>query len=260
MSFRKQKRPRQSRTGPRRMDSIAPPKAGEVLDEVLRIVHTQRARKLRRRGVVLERLESGTWVWFEHPESYLNRKMQRAIVDTFRKAARQRVPYSNAGFQMIADYYGKRWRENMERISETIRQFSIATATGYQLDEMAGLYTGRPEGLTDEHVRAYIKQGYVIKVDESPVAPGESPRITLIYQGGDLIAGGPDDPVDYSTIEARIRAAYQHPDETDGEFKERVIGKVPDLAAPYGKWPTEEQPDGTITPVDPTDLDIDVEL
>lgn len=254
MSFRKHKRPRQSRTGPQRLGHIAPPKGDEVLDEVMRIVHTQRARKLRRRGVALERLEPGTWAWFEHPESFLNRKIQRELMATMRKGACERLPWSDRAWPIFQEY-GRRWRATLDKISETIRQFTIATATGGELDVLAGLYTGRPEGLTDEHVRAYIKQGYVLKVDESPVAPGESPRITLIYQGGDLIAGGPDDPVDYSTIEARIRAAAEP---VKWPPMKSIVMPQHEFERRYGKplesWPTEEQPDGTIIPVDPSDL------
>lgn len=204
MSFRKRSYKRRRFAGsaqPPRLGHIRPPYANEVLDEVMRIVHTQRARKLRRRGVELQLLEPGVYVWFEHPESFLNRRMQRALVDTMRKGARERLSYIERAWPIFKEY-GRRWLAARDKLGETLRQFSIQTATGHALDVVAGLYAGRPHGLTDEDVRAYVRQGYVVKVDESPVAPGESPRVTLFSQG-DYVIGGPDDSVDMAAFTAR---------------------------------------------------------
>jgi hypothetical protein len=69
-----------------------------------RIVHRQRARKLRRRGVYLEHvgLPPGTFVWYETNESWLNRQMQRSIAASIRKAARSGpLHWSDAGLELV---------------------------------------------------------------------------------------------------------------------------------------------------------------
>ena len=49
-----------------------------------RIVHKQRARKLRKRGVQLQAVGPGTWAWYETPWSYELRSMVRNLKRTRR--------------------------------------------------------------------------------------------------------------------------------------------------------------------------------
>lgn len=86
MSFRKQRQRRSACLTPtRRMDAEIPAFVPEgARDQLLRIVHTQRARKLRRRGVVLERIEDGCYAWFEQGVSFMRRTMQRGITKAMR--------------------------------------------------------------------------------------------------------------------------------------------------------------------------------
>jgi hypothetical protein len=163
--------------------------------------------------------------------------MQRAIVDTFRKGARQRVPYTNAGWQMIADYFGKCWRENMERISETIRQFSIQTATGYQLDLMASQIP-----MTSDQLRARMSPPIVLTVPmyariEDPLESDEA----FIKR---VIAAGRQ-PTEAEYIEA-FKAGMLSPDDLPItlrfklEDEGRLVGMHPALGAPFGQ-PSDAQ-------------------
>lgn len=71
-------------------------------DGLFRLVHARRAAKLRKRGVVLDRVEEGVYAWFEHGESFIRRQMQRDLAAAFRKAARSGPLYFNdAGFERV---------------------------------------------------------------------------------------------------------------------------------------------------------------
>jgi hypothetical protein len=102
MSFRKRRQRRSAclmPTAPLRHIDPPSPFSDVVLDECIRIVHARRASKLRKRGVVLDNLGDGGFVWFEHPDSMLGRRMQKGLSKAMRRSGV--IGYSNAGFSLV---------------------------------------------------------------------------------------------------------------------------------------------------------------
>lgn len=119
MSFRKQRPYRKAvrlTPTPQIADEVPAFVPEGARDQLLRIVHAQRARKLRKRGVILERLEDNpaTFVWFETGVSF----MQRQFARTLRKSLRARgpIPYTSAGLKMVMQATGRALRQHVAPI------------------------------------------------------------------------------------------------------------------------------------------------
>ena len=109
----------------------------------LRVVHKQRARKLRKRGVMLRTLGPGKYGWHESEESY----QRRLLLRTIRK-------YGMGG--AIAKTFADMTMAVIDETNSLVNSWvaDIQAATGSRLDYLCGL-TERPPGWTDDMVREY---------------------------------------------------------------------------------------------------------
>jgi hypothetical protein len=141
----------------------------------LRIVHKQRARKLRKRGVMLRTLGPGKYGWHESEESF----QRRLCLRTMRK-------YGVAG--AIAKAFADMTLEVIRQTNQQLHAcvLDIQAATGSRLDYLASLPT-RPPNWTDDMVRQYALHGYVLEVAETGIPYAEtvlsrkSPPLILYY-------------------------------------------------------------------------------
>jgi hypothetical protein len=141
----------------------------------LRIVHKQRARKLRKRGVMLRTLGPGKYGWHESQESYERRMLLRmmrkfgvggAIAKTFAEMTMAIIQHTNQQLHACV--------------------LDIQTATGSRLDCLASI-PQRPAHWTDDMVRQYALHGYVLEGADVGIPYAEtvlsrkSPPLTLYY-------------------------------------------------------------------------------
>lgn len=194
MSFRRV-RPRRSirLTATPRVEAEIPAFVPEgSRDQLFRIVHTQRARKLRRRGVVLEQIEPGCYAWFETGVSF----MQRSMARSFRKMLRARgpIPYTVEGFRSVRQATGRAMRQ-------------LIKAGG--ITEFYGMDVGKGD------------HGYVVTL----TIPGEPPQVlrgfatdapfevearrATVYVAGDLWHGLDDTPENRRRIGVQLMSAEE---------------------------------------------------
>jgi hypothetical protein len=121
------------------------------------IVHKQRARKLRKRGVQLQTVAPGVWAWYESYDSYTSRVMRKELKRLLRCA--KPIPWTDAPWETIQNTLRNTDFREIEAQLEAHRM-QVAVMTGHALDAVCGLRE-RPPGWTDEMVREYYLYGYI---------------------------------------------------------------------------------------------------
>ena len=214
MSFRRV-RPRRSirLTATPRVEAEIPAFVPEgARDQLLRIVHTQRARKLRRRGVVLERIEDGCYAWFETGVSF----MQRSMARHFRKLLRARgpIPYTVKGFDLLTQAAGRAMRQRFDD-ADGSGEFEVTlTIPGSPPQVLKGFATDEPFTVEARMV------GMMPELAAGYGADAMAARLRIERKPGETDA----------ELRLRVKA---HPGFM-GEFYSSAARMLPELAAPYG--------------------------
>lgn len=130
-----------------------------------RLVHRQRARKLRKRGVALQVVAPGVWAWYESEQSYKMRELLRRL-----KHCHKPVYWNNDGLVLMRDAFGEILKHNFREIEARVNAFyesvAIEAATGHALDALCRIPL-RPAGMTDDEVRSLYRNGYMLTVNKS---------------------------------------------------------------------------------------------
>lgn len=142
----------------------APPMLGLRWRGHRRLVHRQRARALRKRGVPLHVVAPGVWAWYESELSFETRKTARKLRGWIRSNSADRLFRKSMAAMLCANF-----AETEAHIYAFWKSMTPDTATGAGLDALAGL-AERPAGMTDDEVRSLYRNGYVLTVDK-PLGP-----------------------------------------------------------------------------------------
>lgn len=130
-----------------------------------RLVHRQRARKLRAKGVKLQVVAPGVWAWYESELSYQTREMLRVL----KAGARKPLYWNHDGIVMVRKAFETVLKANYTEVEKIVNAFyasvAIEAATGSELDALCRIPI-RPAGMTDEDMRNLYTRGHVLKVDK----------------------------------------------------------------------------------------------